>query len=65
MIKVKEQVETNGFTLKGNIPDILAFLEREQERCPKIGVLQYIRKRRLEIVESQQFGGDINKGVCK
>ena len=48
MIKVKQKVNKNGFTLKGNIPDIFTFLEREQERCGKISVLQYIKQKKAE-----------------
>jgi hypothetical protein len=48
MIKVEQKVNENGFTLKGNMPDILTFLEREQERCGKIPVLQYIKQRKAE-----------------
>lgn len=55
MIKVKEDVGANGITLKGNMPDILTYLEREQERCGKIPVLQYIKQRKLENTVSQQF----------
>lgn len=60
MIKVKE-VKTNGFQRKGNMPDILTYLEREQERCPKMSIPQYIRLRKLERAESQQFGFDIRR----
>ena len=56
MFKVKEEVKTNGITLKGNMPDILTYLEREQERCPKMKVTQYIRLRELERAEAKQFG---------
>lgn len=56
MIKVKEEVKMNGITFKGNMPDILTYLEREQQRCPKMTVPQYIRLRKLEREESKQFG---------
>lgn len=59
MINVQEEVKTNGILLKGNMPDILTYLEREQERCPKMTVPQYLRLRKLERAESQQFGCDI------
>lgn len=59
MIKVKEELQTNGIELKGNMPDILTYLEREQERCTKMTVPQYLRLRKLEQSESQQFGFDI------
>lgn len=48
MIKVKQHENNNSFLLKGNIPDILTFLEREQERCGKISVLQYIKQKKAE-----------------
>lgn len=59
MIKVQEEVKTNGITLKGNMPDILTYLEREQDCFPKMTVPQYLRLRKLEIAESKNFGFDI------
>ena len=56
MIKVKELVKANGFVIKGNIPDILTYLEKEQERCPKMSMLKYLRLRKLEREESKQLG---------
>lgn len=48
MNKTKEQVRNNGITLKGTPNDILSFLEKEQSRCGKITVLEYIRKKKAE-----------------
>lgn len=63
MINVKEKVTSNGMTLKGTMPDVLAYLEEEQKRCGKVGVLQYIRLRKIERAESDQFGiHDIRRG---
>lgn len=59
MFKVKEKVNTNEISLKGNMPDILTYLEREQERCPKMSIPQYLRLRELERAEAKQFGCDI------
>lgn len=65
MIKVQEEVKTNEISLKGNMPDILTYLEREQQRCPKMTIPQYIRLRKLEQAESRQFGFDIRGGGFK
>ena len=59
MIKVQEEVNKMVLTLKGNIPDILTYLEKEQERCSKMTIPQYLRLRKLEIAESKNFGFDI------
>lgn len=58
MIKVKEQINGSNeeLCLKGNMCDIVAYLEREQERCGKMTVSQYLRLRRLEKALSEQFG---------
>ena len=63
MIKVKEEVKNNKIVLKGNIPDILTYLEKEQERCGKISVLEYIRLRNIETSIDKQFGvKDMRRG---
>ena len=63
MIQIKETVQGNELQLKGNMPDIVAYLEREAERCPKMSALQYVRLRRLERIESKQLGvADIRRG---
>lgn len=59
MIKVKESLSNNGISVSGNIPDILTYLERESERCPRISVLKYIKQRQLERSESFLFGQDV------
>lgn len=59
MINVQEEVKANEILFRGNMPDIFTHLEREQERCPKMTIPQYIRLRKLERAESQQFGCDI------
>ena len=56
MIKVQEKVKPNGIALKGNMPDILTYLEREQERCPKITISKYIKRRKLETTIDSQLG---------
>lgn len=56
MFRVKEEVKRNGIVLKGDMPDVLAYLEEEQKRCGRIPVLQYIRQRRIEKALSEQFG---------
>lgn len=56
MFKVKESLKTNGLCLQGNTPDILTYLEREQERCGKMPVLQYLQQRMLERAVSRQAG---------
>lgn len=56
MIKVTETLNGSSVSLKGNMPDILAYLEKEQERCGKISIPQYIRLRKTERVVSKQVG---------
>lgn len=56
MIKVDEILQDKGLSLKGNIYDIITYLEREQERCGKISVTKYLRLRRLEKEISNQVG---------
>ncbi len=56
MIKVDETLQDNELSLKGNIYDIITYLEREQERCGKISVAKYLRLRRLEKEISNQVG---------
>ena len=56
MIKTQERINENGLKLKGKFPDIVLYLEREAERCPKMSVLQYIKLRRIEKAESELFG---------
>ena len=56
MINVVEKIEEKSFFVKGNMPDILTFLELEQEKHPKITVSKYIRLKRVEKAESIQFG---------
>lgn len=56
MSKVKEELKTNGITLKGNMHDVLSYLEDEQRRCRKMSVSQYIRLRQIEREENKQFG---------
>lgn len=63
MVKVQERISSNELKINGNIPDILTYLEMEQQRCPKMTVPQYIRLRKLERAETKQFcGEDIRKG---
>ena len=63
MIKVQEEVRTNGIELRGKAYDVLAYLESEAKRCQKMPMLQYIRLRKIEKEESQQFGvKDIRRG---
>ena len=61
MIKVEETVQKKGFELRGSMPDILTYLERESERKPKIKVSQYIRLRELEKAEKEQIGIDVRR----
>lgn len=64
MFKVKEKIKNNGMALNGSMIDVLSYLEKEQARCGHVGVLQYIRLRKIERAESDQFGvNDIRKEV--
>lgn len=64
MRKFQEQVNNNSITLKGAMHDILTYLEQEQQRRPKMTVQQYLRLRKIELAESEQFGvPDIREGM--
>lgn len=63
MIQVQEQLSAKGFTLNGKAIDVITYLEREAERCPKMGILQYVKQRKLENGISKQIGvSDIRTG---
>lgn len=57
MISVSEKIKPNEIRLQGKFPDILTYLEKEAERCPKMRVTEYIRLRRIEKAEERQFSG--------
>lgn len=46
MLNVKQEIQKNGFVAKGNIVDILTYLELEQQRFGKISVLKYVKRKR-------------------
>ena len=63
MIKVKETIFPNKIKIQGNPIDVITYLEREQERCGKISVLEYIRLRKIETSIDKQFGvKDMRRG---
>lgn len=55
MFKVKEEVKTNGFVLKGSMPDVLSQLESEQKCCGRITMATFLRKKKLEKTISDQL----------
>lgn len=57
--KDKEQETEEILALSGKAYDVVSHLEKEAKRCSKMSVLQYIRLRRLEQAESEQFGADV------
>lgn len=64
MIKVEKTVGGNLLKFQGNMPDILTYLEKEQERCGKISVLQYIKALKLEKAKNAYYSmQDLKRGL--
>ena len=59
MSNVQETLKISEVELRGKAYDVLSYLEQELKRCPKMKMLEYIRLRRIEKAESNQFGWDI------
>lgn len=52
MIKAVQGFGEKGFVVNGNIVDVIAFLEKEQERYGKISVLQYVKQKKEQALNT-------------
>lgn len=55
MRTVDEQITPNQITLRGQFPDVIEYLKKEQDRCGKIYISQYIKKKQAEKLYNKQL----------